>query len=295
MHSIKWRTRPLRSLACGVFFLVFSSLAYLPAWAGVALASFTATPADSQVLLRWQTTSELDVSGYYVLRSLNSLDGFLPIAPFIPARGDEVTGSIYTYLDGELTNGTIYYYKLEVVASDQTSEFYGPRTAVPWSVSTTQTVTRTPVTATGQASTGVPPPTAAPSATAAPTRTGAPLLTPTGVNPEDPYPPPEDPFAISPFPTLQSEGSPFGDETPAPFASRPTATLVPLPSITIQFPQATAEGDSLAAGRLPGTPDLAARNGNQTQERTLRLFPLAILLIVWVFLGVWFYVSHRQT
>ncbi len=98
--------------------------------AAVRLSSFTATPGNGQIDLRWETASEVGTAGFYLQRSTQSTGVFSRIGSFIPVNGDGLTGAIYTYTDPGLTNGSSYYYRLEAVNSDQTSEFHGPVMAV---------------------------------------------------------------------------------------------------------------------------------------------------------------------
>lgn len=102
----------------------------LPALANVTLTKFVYTTVSGQVNLEWETASEMDTAGFFVNRSDNQNDGFVRIGDFISSTGDAQTGGLYSYQDGGLVDGTVYYYKLEVIANDQTSSFYGPLSVV---------------------------------------------------------------------------------------------------------------------------------------------------------------------
>ncbi len=133
----------------------------------ITLVSFTATIEGLDVKIEWETASEFDLSGFYVLRSL-SLDGnYSRISGFIPGEGDSIVGTTYEFIDTNVNSGTNYYYKLEDIDINAVSTFHGP-VAVG---STTQTPTPTIV------ESGTP--TRTPTFTPTPTSTFTPSPTPT--------------------------------------------------------------------------------------------------------------------
>ena len=73
--------------------------------AAVTLSSFTATAGDGEVLLRWETETEIDNVGFFIQRSTQEAGEYARISPFIPAQGDGLIGSAYTYLDEDVHNG----------------------------------------------------------------------------------------------------------------------------------------------------------------------------------------------
>lgn len=98
----------------------------------ITLVSFTATGQDGQVLLKWQTASEIDNEGFNLWRSTTLRGDFVQINPaLIPAQGNETMGHTYTYLDSNVTNGVTYYYKLEDIDMFAGSTFHGPMSATP--------------------------------------------------------------------------------------------------------------------------------------------------------------------
>jgi hypothetical protein len=220
----------LTLLVLGVLFISVGT-----ASAAIDLVSFTATPGEGQVLLAWETATEFDNAGFFIVRSESETGIFIRISPFIPAEGDGVTGAEYEFIDLDVTSGVLYYYKLEAVGNDQFSEFYGPvsailptptptptatarstRTNTPTSTSTrtatatrtktrtpTRTPFRTPDTLTPTAST-TPTPTA--SVTITPTETLPPSVT-SGNLPTVEYtlaPPPTTSPTVSPSPTIRT-------------------------------------------------------------------------------------------
>lgn len=84
---------------------------------------------------------------------------------------------------------------------------------------------------------------------------------------------------------------PLGTITPPPGMTT-TATLNPLPTVTLQFPKATETGFLLMAKRQPGSQELTKQD--QTSGLTLvrRLWPLILLFTIWIVLGGWFIISQ---
>lgn len=94
----------------------------------VELSAFTANvTANGFVKLQWVTESETNMLGYNVYRSQESQqDGALMInSQTIPAKN--ISGkTVYTFQDEDVTDGTSYYYWLEIIELDLTSCFFGP-------------------------------------------------------------------------------------------------------------------------------------------------------------------------
>jgi hypothetical protein len=84
------------------------------------------------VLLEWVTETELDNEGFNLWRSGEKYGEYLRINPyFIPAKGEAGFGAEYSYTDYNVTNGLIYYYKLEDIDINGKSTFHGPVSATP--------------------------------------------------------------------------------------------------------------------------------------------------------------------
>ncbi len=110
----------------------------------------------------WETATEFDTVGFYVARGNSSAGPFAHVSPFIPHTGDTVVGATYVFTDGIPVVNQTYYYRLEVLNTNQTIDYHGPITAtagVPATNTLTPTNTRT--------------------ATATSTRTRTPTFTPT--------------------------------------------------------------------------------------------------------------------
>jgi hypothetical protein len=134
--------KPFSTLWVGVFLLAVLGLLIFPAHtaqASIRLTSFTATAGTDKIDLRWETASEVGTAGFYIQRSVQESTGYSRVSSFIPVNGDALTGSIYTYSDAGLANGT-YYYRLEAVNTNGSSEIHGPAFAT---VGSTATATST--------------------------------------------------------------------------------------------------------------------------------------------------------
>lgn len=145
------------------------------------------------------------------------------------------------------------------------------------------------------------------------TLTRTPTSTPEGAYPspvESPYPSPvESPYPgpiQSPFPTLPQTPYPGTAVNTTPVATLtgavnttttnqlqpagiPTSTLRPFPNITIEIPDATQ------------TPPVTEQPTPEPGDSSLagwvnmaRLGPLALILLIWVLLGGWFYLTLRH-
>lgn len=146
------------------------------AYANVTLVSFTATSLTGQpeIYLEWETATEFDTVGFFIVRSDSATGTFTRISDFIPHEGDTIVGAQYDHIDENAVLGNTYWYKLEELTTNQESQFYGPISAMSGVPATaTSTPTRTP-TATL---------TRTPTATPTPTATSAAQTNPVIVNP----------------------------------------------------------------------------------------------------------------
>jgi len=111
--------------------------------AAVTLVSFVAYPGNQQVILEWETATEADMLGFYIVRSEQPNGNYTRVSPFIFTQGTPISGLIYQYIDLNLLNGQTYYYKLEAVDNSYNSEFFGPVSAIPLQATPTKTQTMT--------------------------------------------------------------------------------------------------------------------------------------------------------
>jgi hypothetical protein len=97
----------------------------------VQLANFTATAQADQVLVTWQTVSELDNLGFNLYRNSS------PDAPSEPLNSSLIPsqapgsgqGMSYEWLDNSVQEAVTYYYWLEDVDLDGTTTLHGPVSA----------------------------------------------------------------------------------------------------------------------------------------------------------------------
>jgi hypothetical protein len=93
----------------------------------VVLSSFTALLSpDNNVRLTWITQSETGMLGYRIIRSAtNELENSLYLNELIEATNTSQQ-QVYVFTDTDLQAAGTYYYWLESVELDGTSEYYGP-------------------------------------------------------------------------------------------------------------------------------------------------------------------------
>ena len=87
-----------------------------PAPLGVTLASFTAESQAGQVLVAWETLSEVDTAGFNLYRSLSE-GGERTLLAAVPAQGPgSPAGASYSYQDTNVSSSQAYWYWLEHVS-----------------------------------------------------------------------------------------------------------------------------------------------------------------------------------
>lgn len=93
----------------------------------VELSSFTAGfSAQNYVTLQWTTQSETNVSGYRIYRGLDAeLQNAEMLNTFIEATNTSQL-QVYVYWDKDVTDDGTYYYWLQNVDFDGSSQFHGP-------------------------------------------------------------------------------------------------------------------------------------------------------------------------
>ncbi len=254
--------------------------------AAITLLYFNATPGNQQVRLNWATATEIDNAGFFVQRSSQPNSGYARIhTEIILAKGDNFTGSTYEYLDSGLPNGAQFWYRLESIDFSQQSQFSNPILVV----------VGVPVTPSPSLS-------PSPSATLSTTRQApiptftslppggypAPQITP-GSPPVQIYPQPEEarPGVVDPAgqlpPTEQPEQAGLAEP------SSGVAQLAPFPTVTILFPTVDPQGGPT----VPPPP--GSTGGFFRQVGLARLWPLGLLVIVWLALAGWFYYFSRSS
>jgi hypothetical protein len=101
--------------------------AYEPPTA-VDLSSFDAAWRNGEVLVAWTTAMEIDTAGFNVWRSADSNGEYVQVNDaLVPSAVPGSTqGGAYSFTDGEVTSGEMYYYKLEELEAGGRSNWYGP-------------------------------------------------------------------------------------------------------------------------------------------------------------------------
>ena len=98
----------------------------------VSLTSFTATAADREVRLDWETGAELNNLGFHLYRSSSGAGPWARITPeLVRGLGSSPDGARYSYRDRQLVNGSTYFYLLEDVETTGRTRRHGPVSATP--------------------------------------------------------------------------------------------------------------------------------------------------------------------
>jgi hypothetical protein len=98
----------------------------------INLASFTATPKFSKVIIQWSTESEIENAGFNLYRSESENGEYTKInSTLIAAEGNSIQGASYQFIDYGLRNGKTYYYKLEDIDLNGSGTIHGPVSATP--------------------------------------------------------------------------------------------------------------------------------------------------------------------
>lgn len=98
----------------------------------VIVSSFTAHRSRSSILLDWVTTSELDLIGFNLYRSLNiemSSALVLNQLPIMACSPGSLEGNSYRFVDNDVEPGITYNYWLEVITRSGRTTVLGPASA----------------------------------------------------------------------------------------------------------------------------------------------------------------------
>lgn len=108
----------------------------------VTLNKFIAIPQKEGILLKWNTESEIDSQGFRIWQAIPDLNNYCGCSNdindykkihvldkdgkpvLIPAKGNEISGFEYSYLDKSAKPGIAYCYALEDIDSKGESKFY---------------------------------------------------------------------------------------------------------------------------------------------------------------------------
>jgi hypothetical protein len=93
----------------------------------IGLISFTVTGFGNDIKVDWHTGHEVANLGFNIYRSKSPTGPFKKInSALIPGLNYSVEGKAYSYLDTDVSPGSLYYYKLEDIDAYGTHTFHGP-------------------------------------------------------------------------------------------------------------------------------------------------------------------------
>lgn len=96
----------------------------------ITLDYFTATEQYNNIILEWETLSELDNTGFNLWRSESKIGKYIKINPkIIEAVGGATLKAEYAYSDDTAKPGVIYNYKLEDIDTHGAKIFHDPVSA----------------------------------------------------------------------------------------------------------------------------------------------------------------------
>jgi hypothetical protein len=101
---------------------------------------------DGTILVVWETSSELQSTAYFLYRAESPDGPWEDYIAFEPATGFEGIPAAYSFRDDEVSRNVTYYYRLEEIADDNSSQFFGPFVAT---TGATSPATDTPTATTG--------------------------------------------------------------------------------------------------------------------------------------------------
>lgn len=257
-----------------------------PQPSSVVLTHLEAIPGTGQATIQWTTSSEINTSGFYVLRSLIDTGGFERVSGFIARTGTGSGGANYNFVDTGLTDKVTYYYRLEIISTSLESSFSQvvsttiglptntatvTSTVTP-SVTTTQTITPTGPTTTATV-TRTPTITKTMTRTRLPTRTRTPIRYATYYIYRSPTPRPSRTLfptrSATPTPTLSHAAETATAQVMSTLATQPTITGT-LPALTLTAMGTPGEGE---AEGYPPPEVTASLTATSTIESTLAPYP----------------------
>ncbi|MCH7774357.1 MAG: T9SS type A sorting domain-containing protein, partial [Bacteroidetes bacterium] len=87
----------------------------------VELTSFTASVKNNQVLLKWETETEVNNYGFDIERTKDNSD-WLTIG-FVEGHGNSNSPKQYNFIDTDINQSGTYYYRLKQIDNDGTYEY----------------------------------------------------------------------------------------------------------------------------------------------------------------------------
>jgi hypothetical protein len=302
-------------IVVSILLTMFASVAR----ANVTVYGFKAVSQDKQVMITWYTGMSTNTAGFRVLRYDQQKGEYKPLNENLIFYINDVSAE-YIYTDTAVVNGTTFWYKLQEIETDGTSLIHEPAvSAIPrdWTRVYLPSLLKTYLLYVAAESTPT-----TPAVTGSPTSvlTLTPTYTPIpATNTSIPssgsgeivrfptQPAVHQPTATTRPPATTSAGktpiaSPVLTRTQGPtprviptftrpaqdVAAGPTATLIPLPTISLLLPTDVPPTDTPQSTPSPTPTPIASR------VSPARLLPVILLLGLWALLGAWFFISQRR-
>ncbi len=99
---------------------------------GSVIEHFEAYPLSSAAIIEWRTTTEMNLVGFNLYRSIERQTGYEMLNEFIiDAHYGDPEGYVYRWKDRPLDNGTTYWYKLECLFLNGDEIFEAPVNVTP--------------------------------------------------------------------------------------------------------------------------------------------------------------------
>ncbi|MBN1364977.1 MAG: T9SS type A sorting domain-containing protein [Syntrophaceae bacterium] len=94
----------------------------------IELSHFSATVyRENNIKVTWHTSAETNCAGFYVWRSEIKDDDYVRLnTSLIPGSGNSTSKHEYHFVDQMVVDNITYWYKIEEISRDGTSQFYGP-------------------------------------------------------------------------------------------------------------------------------------------------------------------------
>jgi hypothetical protein len=97
----------------------------------IDLVGFSANRDGKNIQLSWQTGTEIDNLGYYIVKSGSVDNGYTLLnSKIIPAQGNAYSGHSYSYVDNNVNSGHVYYYWLVDIDIYGQYAIHGPVKAI---------------------------------------------------------------------------------------------------------------------------------------------------------------------
>ena len=133
MHATAANTNSVNCAECNAYRsggVVNGTCSFDPPSTAVELTSFVAVGRDDEISVEWLTATEINNAGFNLYRATNEEAAWAKInTRMIPARGDALQGTSYSFADTEVIPGITYYYWLEDVDLKGGSRRHGPVSA----------------------------------------------------------------------------------------------------------------------------------------------------------------------